>query len=70
MPAPRRVFRADHVGSFIRPDAVLKARAAHFAGELDAAGLRAVEDEEIAKHVRRLVSEGVQCITDGEFRRQ
>lgn len=40
-------FRADHVGSLLRPPELLAARAQHRAGQLDAAGLRAVEDDAI-----------------------
>ena len=42
-------FRADHVGSFLRPQRLLQARAQHQEGRLDDAGLRAVEDECIAR---------------------
>ncbi|MEO8203365.1 MAG: 5-methyltetrahydropteroyltriglutamate--homocysteine S-methyltransferase, partial [Betaproteobacteria bacterium] len=62
-------FRADHVGSFLRPQELLDARARHKAGELDAAGLRAVEDKAIREVVRLQESWGLSGITDGEFRR-
>ncbi|WP_347354950.1 5-methyltetrahydropteroyltriglutamate--homocysteine S-methyltransferase [Intrasporangium sp.] len=62
-------FRADHVGSLLRPPAIHEARARVAAGELDAAGLRAVEDAEIASAVRKLEATGMQSVTDGEFRR-
>ncbi len=62
-------FRHEHVGSFLRPPAVLKARAEHAEGKLDAAGLRKIEDEAIADHVKLLIQSGVSDITDGEFRR-
>ncbi|MFM2055591.1 MAG: hypothetical protein RL456_3628, partial [Pseudomonadota bacterium] len=62
-------FRADHVGSFLRPKRLLDARARHQKGELDAAGLRAVEDDAIAEIVRFQHDVGLQSITDGEFRR-
>lgn len=64
MPTP-----SQHVGSFLRPKAVLDARAEHAAGKLDDAGLRAVEDEHIKAHVQRLLESGIPDITDGEFRR-
>jgi 5-methyltetrahydropteroyltriglutamate--homocysteine methyltransferase len=62
-------FRADHVGSFLRPKRLLDARARHQKGELDAAGLRAAEDDAIAEIVKFQHDVGLQSITDGEFRR-
>jgi len=62
-------FRADHVGSFLRPKYLLEARDRHARGELDAAGLRAVEDRAIAEVVALQRDCGMQAITDGEFRR-
>ena len=62
-------FRADHVGSFLRPAALKEARAKHARGELDAAGLKAVEDREIRNVIRRQEEIGLQLATDGEFRR-
>ena len=62
-------FRADHVGSFLRPSYLLEARAQHKAGTLDKAGLRAVEDRAIEDVVRFQEDLGLQGITDGEFRR-
>ena len=62
-------FRADHVGSLLRPKLVHEARANVAAGLLDAAGLRAVEDAAITDAVRKLEGTGIQAITDGEFRR-
>ena len=62
-------FRADIVGSFLRPQAVKDARAAYAAGTLDTAGLKAVEDEAIRDLVDKQKSAGLQVITDGEFRR-
>lgn len=62
-------FRADHVGSFLRPKALLDARARHRDGSLDAAGLRAVEDDAIREVVRMQEDLGLKGITDGEFRR-
>jgi len=61
--------RADHVGSFLRPEALLEARRRLKAGEIDAAALRAVEDEAIAGVVRFQEDLGLKAITDGEFRR-
>jgi 5-methyltetrahydropteroyltriglutamate--homocysteine methyltransferase len=62
-------FRADHVGSLLRPPALLAAREAHRQGRLDAAGLRAAEDSAIADIVRKQEDVGLQAVTDGEFRR-
>ena len=66
---PTPPFRADHVGSFLRPKRLLDARARHHNGELDAAGLRAVEDDTIRDIVKFQKDVGLQSITDGEFRR-
>jgi 5-methyltetrahydropteroyltriglutamate--homocysteine methyltransferase len=62
-------FRADHVGSLLRPPEVHAARAQHAAGEITAAELRAVEDRAIADVVRRQEAVGLQGVTDGELRR-
>ena len=62
-------FRADHVGSLLRPPRLLAAREDFAAGRITAAGLRAVEDEEITKVVRMQEETGLQSATDGEFRR-
>ena len=66
---PNAPFRADIVGSFLRPQAVKDARAAYAAGTLDAEGLKAVEDEAIRDLVAKQKAAGLQVITDGEFRR-
>jgi 5-methyltetrahydropteroyltriglutamate--homocysteine methyltransferase len=62
-------FRADHVGSLLRPPQLLQARDEHAAGKLDADELRAVEDDAILEIVRRQEEIGLQSATDGEFRR-
>ena len=62
-------FRADHVGSFLRPAYLLEARERKARGEIDAAALRTVEDKAIAEIVRFQEDVGLQSITDGEFRR-
>jgi 5-methyltetrahydropteroyltriglutamate--homocysteine methyltransferase len=62
-------FRADHVGSFLRPARLKAARVQHGAGEITAEQLRAVEDEEIETLVRHQESCGLKLATDGEFRR-
>ena len=62
-------FRADHVGSFLRPAAVKEARAKHEDGAITAAELKAVEDREIEKIVKKQEELGLDLATDGEFRR-
>ncbi|MFE1646613.1 5-methyltetrahydropteroyltriglutamate--homocysteine S-methyltransferase [Microbacterium sp. P01] len=62
-------FRADIVGSFLRPAAVKTARARHAAGEIDDAELRSVEDDAITALVAREAQSGLKVATDGEFRR-
>src|SRR3954464_3653659 len=62
-------FRADHVGSLLRPKNLLDARARHAAGEIDDAELRGIEDEAIADVVRLQRDVGLRTATDGEFRR-
>ena len=62
-------FRADHVGSLLRPQRLLDARARAAAGEIDAAELRGIEDEAIADVVRLQGDVGLRTATDGEFRR-
>ena len=62
-------FRADHVGSFLRPKALLDARAQRANGEITAEQLRAVEDTAITGIVKFQEDVGLQSITDGEFRR-
>jgi 5-methyltetrahydropteroyltriglutamate--homocysteine methyltransferase len=62
-------FRADHVGSLLRPPEVLKARAEHAAGRLSAADLRVAEDTAIAEAARMQAGLGLRGVTDGEMRR-
>jgi 5-methyltetrahydropteroyltriglutamate--homocysteine methyltransferase len=62
-------FRADHVGSLLRPRALLEAREDHAAGRIDADELRGIEDESIREVVRMQEDVGLQSATDGEFRR-
>ncbi len=62
-------FRADHVGSFLRPKALIEAREAFRAGTIDAAALRLVEDDAIRDVVAFQEGLGLKGITDGEFRR-
>jgi methionine synthase II (cobalamin-independent) len=62
-------FRADHVGSLLRPAAIKEARAKRAAGAISAAELKAVEDREIERVVRKQEDVGLQLATDGELRR-
>ncbi|MHA6720779.1 5-methyltetrahydropteroyltriglutamate--homocysteine S-methyltransferase [Sphingomonas sp. RS6] len=62
-------FRADHVGSFLRPPELIAARNAFREGRIDAAALRTAEDAAIRDVVAMQESLGFQGITDGEFRR-
>jgi 5-methyltetrahydropteroyltriglutamate--homocysteine methyltransferase len=62
-------FRADHVGSLLRPPELLKARDDFQAGRVSAEQLRAVEDDTIRDVVRMQREVGLQSATDGEFRR-
>jgi methionine synthase II (cobalamin-independent) len=67
---PKPPFRADHVGSLLRPSRLLHARAEFAAGRIGADALREVEDEAIREIVRRQEEIGLQSATDGEFRRE
>ena len=62
-------FRADHVGSLLRTAPLKEARAKREKGEIDAAALKAVEDREIEKIIKRQEDIGLRAVTDGEFRR-
>jgi 5-methyltetrahydropteroyltriglutamate--homocysteine methyltransferase len=62
-------FRADHVGSLLRPPRLLAARDDFTSGRIDADALRAVEDDAIREVVRKQEETGLQSATDGEFRR-
>ena len=62
-------FRAEHIGSFLRPPALLLAREAHAAGGLPDAALRAAEDAAIRDFIALQESLGFEVATDGEFRR-
>ena len=65
----RPPFRADQVGSLLRPAWLAQTRARWKAGELPAAALREAEDRAVAEIVQRQRDIGLQSITDGEFRR-
>lgn len=62
-------FRADHVGSLLRTAALKEARGKRERGEIGDDALRAIEDQEIIKLIRRQEEVGLQSITDGEYRR-
>jgi 5-methyltetrahydropteroyltriglutamate--homocysteine methyltransferase len=62
-------FRAEHVGSFLRPQYLLDARKRREAGAIDAEELREVEDRAIREVVAFQEGLGLKSITDGEFRR-
>jgi methionine synthase II (cobalamin-independent) len=62
-------FRADHVGSLLRPAALHEARARRARGEIGAAELKAIEDREIERVIKKQEEIGLQSVTDGEFRR-
>jgi 5-methyltetrahydropteroyltriglutamate--homocysteine methyltransferase len=62
-------FRADHVGSLLRPAEVRRARQARADGEITAVELREVEDAAVRAAVAMQESVGLQSATDGEFRR-
>ena len=66
MPIP---FRAEHIGSLLRPPELLKARAAHAAGELPLDRLRAAEDRAIVEVLEKQRLLGMDVVTDGELRR-
>jgi 5-methyltetrahydropteroyltriglutamate--homocysteine methyltransferase len=63
-------FRADHVGSLLRPAALLQARADFAVGQITADVLRGAEDGAIREAVRLQEDAGLQSATDGEFRRE
>jgi len=65
----RAPFRADIVGSFLRPATIKNARQAFAAGEIDATQLRKVEDDAIRASVEQQCACGLHVVTDGEFRR-
>jgi 5-methyltetrahydropteroyltriglutamate--homocysteine methyltransferase len=71
-PAGRRTkppFRADHVGSLLRPQKLLQARDEHAGGRISDRELRTIEDEAIRQVVAMQREVGLQSATDGEFRR-
>jgi 5-methyltetrahydropteroyltriglutamate--homocysteine methyltransferase len=69
MPKSRPPFRADHVGSLLRPKALREAHRRHAAGELSTAEFTAAQDAAIRAVVRLQEEVGLEVVTDGEFRR-
>jgi len=69
MPTTTAPYRADEVGSLLRPAALKEARAKREKGQITADQLRQVEDDEIRKIIRKQEEIGLQLATDGEFRR-
>lgn len=63
-------FRADQVGSLLRPQALLMAREQYAKGQLSPAQLRAIEDQAISDVVKQQEAQGFQVVVDGEFRRE
>jgi 5-methyltetrahydropteroyltriglutamate--homocysteine methyltransferase len=68
--AAKPPFRAEHIGSLLRPAQLLRERARFANGEIDAAALAAAEDDAIAEAVRLQERIGFKFVTDGEFRRR
>jgi 5-methyltetrahydropteroyltriglutamate--homocysteine methyltransferase len=67
---PKPLFRADQVGSLLRPSAVKEARTRRAAGQLSADELRGIEDSAIEALVKRQEAIGLRAVTDGELRRE
>jgi 5-methyltetrahydropteroyltriglutamate--homocysteine methyltransferase len=65
----KKPFRADHVGSLLRPKAIHEARTKRAKGEISAEQLKEIEDREIERVIRKQEEVGLKAITDGEFRR-
>ena len=63
-------FRADHVGSLLRPARLKEARARHERREIGAAELKSIEDRSIQEVIARQEATGLRGVTDGEFRRE
>jgi 5-methyltetrahydropteroyltriglutamate--homocysteine methyltransferase len=69
MPRTKPPFRADHVGSLLRPAALKEARGKRERGEITAEELKTIEDREIETVIRKQEAAGLRSVTDGEFRR-
>src|SRR6185369_4243938 len=68
-PRQKPPFRADHVGSLLRPKELFEARAAWHAGKLPYTALRRIEDDYVVAAVGMQESVGLRAITDGDYRR-
>ncbi len=68
--AVKAPFRADHVGSLLRPESIHQARKNFQEGAISADQLHAIETEEIKRIVDKQIEVGLQAVTDGEFRRR
>jgi 5-methyltetrahydropteroyltriglutamate--homocysteine methyltransferase len=62
-------FRAEHIGSLLRPAGLLRARQEHTDGRIDDDALKAIEQDAIRRVVKQQEDVGLQLVTDGEFRR-
>jgi 5-methyltetrahydropteroyltriglutamate--homocysteine methyltransferase len=62
-------FRADHVGSLLRPPVLLDARAAYAEGRVDHASLQHIEDQAVLAAIEMQRAAGIDLFTDGEYRR-
>lgn len=65
----KKIYRADQVGSLLRPKRIKDARRQVEAGEISKEDLRQIENEEIKRVVERQKEAGLEAVTDGEFRR-
>ncbi|MFC3418526.1 5-methyltetrahydropteroyltriglutamate--homocysteine S-methyltransferase [Salinicoccus hispanicus] len=63
-------FKADHVGSLLRPDSIHQARKDYAQDKISYAQLREIETEEITRIVDKQIEVGLKAVTDGEFRRR
>ncbi|RYP59411.1 hypothetical protein DL769_008556 [Monosporascus sp. CRB-8-3] len=70
MTLPAGVYRADHVGSLLRPKELLEARQKVADGLMKPEQLKEIEDKHIADVVKKQIEVGLQSVTDGEFRRE
>ena len=66
---PKPPFRADHVGSLLRPSILKEARENYTRDKISLEALKVVEDREIEKIIRKQEKIGLEAVTDGEFRR-
>src|SRR5436190_9459902 len=69
MPASNGVFRADVLGSLLRPKYLAEAREKHEAGDMSAAEFKKIEDRAVDEAIALQEAAGMDVVTDGEFRR-